>query len=325
MAHGGSPSTLILGAAELLLRDVPGGAGQVDLIMVDTLLNDASQSQMWTDTGSLTPDEIVPTSYEALVRALHEAAPQALLVPVIDACEWCLDFAPHHRAVASFYGLPLVDCASLLERTGNHMIWGRRLHPPWQSHQIFADVIIGTWAKGFRDLCAGASAPKPSFPAGTLATRKLLDHFQSCKVGLSEYYALKEGGPQPTEVDGWRLFEDRPGKPGWISEKPGAVMSFRLSFGAEPKLLFTFLRTYENVGSAVLRFGGYGKGFAVEGLDTTHNVSQSYTLWFNAKTHMRQKWVNGVHGFNVAPYSQDLMLQVTAPGAKFKIISMVSC
>uniref|UniRef100_A0A6T9ES74 Uncharacterized protein n=1 Tax=Alexandrium catenella TaxID=2925 RepID=A0A6T9ES74_ALECA len=100
-------------------------------------------------------------------------------------------------------------------------------------------------------------------------------------------------------------------------------MTFRLSFGAEPKLMFTFLRTYENIGSAILELNG--NRFAVQGLDTTNKVSQSHTLWFDAKQDVHQAHEGMMFGFGVAPHSRDLALNVSAPGAKFKIISVISC
>jgi len=55
---------------------------------------------------------------------------------------------------------------------------------------------------------------------------------------------------------GWKLFEDRVGKPGWISEEKGSVIEFEVSFqsSAFPKLVIGYLTSYENMGSAKLEF-----------------------------------------------------------------------
>ena len=38
--------------------------------------------------------------------------------------------------------------------------------------------------------------------------------------------------PNLTLDDGWSLFEDRPGRPGYIATRPGATLSMRVRFGA---------------------------------------------------------------------------------------------
>mmetsp|Transcript_120490 Transcript_120490/g.292407 ORF Transcript_120490/g.292407 Transcript_120490/m.292407 type:complete len:526 (+) Transcript_120490:31-1608(+) len=328
MAHGGTTSSVILGAIALLLRDVEGGIDEIDLIVLDTLVNDAAEFHKWTQHGNLSPGEVVKTSYEALVRVLHEMVPQAALVSLFAGCPACLGMASNQRAVASFYGLPLVDYASLVAQKLDEvpLLWDPPYsHPRWISHQIVADVIAGTWTKVFQGFCTGDRAPQPTFPLETLVAPAQLAQFKTCKSGASEYYAEEPSGRKPTIVHGWRLFEDVPGKPGWISEKPGAVLKFRLDFGEEPKLLFTFLRTYNNIGSAKLEMNG--RSAFVQGLDTTHNVSQSHTQWFMASVGISQPTLGegGLSGFQVAPNSKNVVLTVTAPGAKFKILSVVSC
>jgi hypothetical protein len=43
----------------------------------------------------------------------------------------------------------------------------------------------------------------------------------------------------------WRLFEDREGKPGWISTVFGSTITFPVTFGPNPRLMITYLRSYE--------------------------------------------------------------------------------
>merc|ERR1712160_208391 len=44
---------------------------------------------------------------------------------------------------------------------------------------------------------------------------------------------------------GWRLYEDRAGKPGWVSTGgPGASIRFRLRMGGAPRIQLTYVRGY---------------------------------------------------------------------------------
>ena len=61
-----------------------------------------------------------------------------------------------------------------------------------------------------------------------------------------------EGGCGARDNDGWRFFEDRPGKRGWIAEGDAGAPSGVLSFGVDAaawrpagRLTVTFLRSYD--------------------------------------------------------------------------------
>ena len=55
----------------------------------------------------------------------------------------------------------------------------------------------------------------------------------------------------------WSLFEDRAGKPGWISTGPvGSTVEFSIMVNATPMLTLVYDKSHVGFGSAVLRFRG---------------------------------------------------------------------
>ena len=77
----------------------------------------------------------------------------------------------------------------------------------------------------------------------------------------------------------WKLYEDRVGKPGWISEKNGSVLDMIVKFGEQPKLILGFLQSYETLGQATVSFPGteVKKAMILEGIHQSHD-SQTYTI-----------------------------------------------
>merc|ERR1712039_1162646 len=71
-----------------------------------------------------------------------------------------------------------------------------------------------------------------------------------------------------SRVDGsWRLFTDVPNKPGWIAQ--GNItdwLVFPVSFGPNPKLSITYLRSYEKLGEAEVILDGIKSGYRLHGL-----------------------------------------------------------
>ena len=62
----------------------------------------------------------------------------------------------------------------------------------------------------------------------------------------------------------WRLYEDRPGKPGWIATTPNATLEFPLRFGGLPRATLAYTQGYAAAADAAqppwgeleLRIGG---------------------------------------------------------------------
>ena len=151
----------------------------------------------------------------------------------------------------------------------------------------------------------------------------------------------------PEVVSGdWRLYEDREGKPGWIAHEQGATLGFDLIFGNSPRVVVSFLRSYEKLGAVTIGFAADGADgdrlntvegatYSIDGIWPKRTmppgdggrVSQVHSLALN----VQQAQVQQRHGdaamvgFGVKPFSQRRLLIQLEKSGKFKILSVVSC
>ncbi|CAE8590877.1 unnamed protein product [Polarella glacialis] len=135
---------------------------------------------------------------------------------------------------------------------------------------------------------------------------------------------------QPQRLGGdWSLYEDRPGKPGWISLKAGSQMDFEVSFGEQPQIAITYLRSYDGTGAAEMKLSGPG-GRAGLNCKWDLHYSESYTWWLrrvqdNLASGFSNTWASNGMMSNVKPNST-LNLTVTNTGdVKVKLLKVVSC
>eukprot|EP00747_Dinoflagellata_sp_TGD_P179313 gnl/TRDRNA2_/TRDRNA2_29928_c0_seq1.p1 gnl/TRDRNA2_/TRDRNA2_29928_c0~~gnl/TRDRNA2_/TRDRNA2_29928_c0_seq1.p1 ORF type:complete len:498 (-),score=14.33 gnl/TRDRNA2_/TRDRNA2_29928_c0_seq1:22-1470(-) len=331
MAHGGTTTSVVLSGIGLLLQSLGSHfAAHIDMIILDTLVNDAYESKGWgssrnSDWGG---HKIVSVSYEALVLALHDMVPQAMIFSVLAGCPVCAKMRSAQSHVARHYQLGLLDYSSLVESKHDRRLWLSDIspntttaHPGSKSHQLIADVITGVWNKAFS--AASHNGHLAPFPTTTMWSAADLRAMPSCRntlSGISAYQAIKHSAaPRPRIVDGWRLFEDRPGKPGWISETSDSRMRIRLQFGKDPLLAVTFLRSYEGLGDAELLMNGHHANLKGLWEDDHERVSQSYVQWFQAGAQRSQPEFgeSGLNGFGIKSYSK-AELEIRSFGGKFK-------
>merc|ERR1719221_287817 len=99
-------------------------------------------------------------------------------------------------------------------------------------HKLLGDMVAKLWGVAWSEAC-----PKPSEPVPVpqmrwpppLALTADLDQFASCLAPLTEYDVLTSKHDHRVQMSGdWRVFEDVPGKPGWISLKSGSQLTFPL-------------------------------------------------------------------------------------------------
>ena len=149
-------------------------------------------------------------------------------------------------------------------------------------------------------------------------------------------------------ADGCQFFEDRPGKPGWIltrrdtlsqqmspsvpaSARRPAFVSFNVSFGLQPRLLLSYLRSHHGVGNATLRVKRKVHTLVGTHAPDSHagGTSEVHTEFFQAVR------------FGVKPHAKDVEVRVemedeqrrspwTAGSksngeSKFKVVSLVAC
>ena len=179
-----------------------------------------------------------------------------------------------------------------------------------------------------------------------LALWSALDHPEGVFTPAAQRRAGTLGAPAPSRAmrteaggdaagEGWRLFEDRAGRPGWIATQVGATIVFPVRFGQEPLLTVTYLRSYEKVGAVSLQLVSAAprqNASRVRQLDamwkTRHSLQQS-AVWINRP--------DGVDGDLFGPHlwshtdpwrgrerAYELRVTLTR-GPKFKITGVSSC
>ena len=182
----------------------------------------------------------------------------------------------------------------------------------------------------------------------TLWPATLLDDIRVCLRPLTQMSAysesrrLKKQGKLASGAVGgeWTLYEDRPGKPGWIARRPGASMKLRLSFGSDPMFSISYLRSYKSLGNAVIRMNGHSlelSGLWDDQTASSSHVSVAQTqsfdaafskVWNGDKT--TQDAEGGIVGWGVTKNSShELQIEFVGDRAgkasKFKLLSVVSC
>ena len=342
-AQGGSPAQVFLGG--LGMYDFSG----VDLILLDTLVNDAHERMMFSSDAdvhkmdAMDGNFTVSVAFEEMLRSLHElAGPSAAVLALLAGCSPCIATANAHRQVLDFYRVPYLDFARAVETAA--YLWvvapqllgtpGGTAHPEFQTHQAVADMFALSLTKVW-DHMSHMTTEEVKIDQLDLNTAfhpaKYRNKFPRCIHPCSVFSALRKSTVQPKILQGnWTLYEDRPGKPGWISTEPGSVMEVELCFRQTPTFTFTYLRSYEKLGAVRLFLNG--RNVTIPGLWTwsaAARVSQSETFFSNAAQNILTGNINQVVGFNVKPYST-LQLRIENLRAhqadnKMKVIEIVSC
>ena len=158
-----------------------------------------------------------------------------------------------HNAIAAMYGIPQIG--------GKKALFSGK-HPHSDLHRSFGNGV------GAALLAAGAAAAPPpgACASATCATlpaplgrESLLEAYSPCGSGgvLREVPEL-----QPADSQGWSLFEDVPGKLGWIAnstnstaDAPPAFMSFDVTLGARGVVSVTYQQSWRRLGVAVMWLG----------------------------------------------------------------------
>eukprot|EP00747_Dinoflagellata_sp_TGD_P085633 gnl/TRDRNA2_/TRDRNA2_162953_c0_seq1.p1 gnl/TRDRNA2_/TRDRNA2_162953_c0~~gnl/TRDRNA2_/TRDRNA2_162953_c0_seq1.p1 ORF type:complete len:489 (+),score=36.85 gnl/TRDRNA2_/TRDRNA2_162953_c0_seq1:103-1569(+) len=349
-AQGGTTTSVILAGLALVLKSLEKAP---DVILLDTLTNDCTEATTWPSArfskqSGLSAGDIVSSSYEALLLHLHEMLPSSVVFSFIAGCKYCIPAREHQRKIADHYQVPGIDWAELSASNPSANLWdtprGQETssHPTWRTHQQIADTIamtlINVWHKGCRYRTRLASGMR--YPPTTVWPTTKLNLFPACSMPLSSFQTIhikNSSQGVPSMKGDWRLYEDRPGKPGWIAEVPGSIIDFPLRFGQSPRFAVTWLRSYEGLGKARLSMNGHNK-FVLDGI-WPHNyldhVSQSYSMWFQADTSNDQSGDEGnpegvCNGFDIGPNSNhtlsvEILDAPDRPAHKMKLISVLSC
>eukprot|EP00435_Cladocopium_sp_Y103_P026535 s416_g6.t1 len=329
-AQGGSPSAVILGGIGLY------NFSGVDLILVDTLVNDAYNENIrvskagGSKNSDLDGNLTISVAFEEFLRSLHQLAPSSAVLAIEAGCPPCIASAQSHRQVLNFYGVPYLDFARAVEAVPQ--LWAASdAHPTYQTHQAVADMLAFSLGKVWDymlNMRVEDTDLKQDF-SKALHPAKYRNRFPRCMYPCSVLSAVRSSTVQPKILRGnWTLYEDRPGKPGWISREPGSLMQVELCFRQSPTFTFTYLRSYEKLGAGRLFLNG--RNVTIPGLwASAAKVSQSETFFSDAGRDLLQPGFQRVAGFNVKPNSTLPLrienLKVGVSDNKMKVIEIVSC
>lgn len=283
----------------------------VDLIIFDTVLNGGDGRAL-----------------EQMIRATHELVPNAVPLGIVTLHNVKHSESKYeatsdrHRDIFRHYHLPMLDFGKIVE--SEPAAWKYTIgkgtgyfHPMWETHQLVADVLASTWgqtwdASKLRPVDNNASY----FPAVYFKSN---NKFDFCLEPLVHYSALScsKGGQSCPSQGGWKLYEDRPGKPGWIGEADNSVIQFPLRFGAVPKLNINYLRSYEGMGTANLLYQDLKRNKTMEfGMAGKWSSKTSQTVALS--------WDRILMGLGLENKEVVFGLRLT-DGPKFKVTDVFSC
>ncbi|CAE8641543.1 unnamed protein product, partial [Polarella glacialis] len=270
-----------------------------------------------------------------------------------------------YAKVAKYYSIPLVSFYhaenQYFESGGSYeVMWSTGIslleksmggkaghHPPWSTHAYIADLLARWLHVGLRTLesCAAPSAdslavedPISRRPADLHVDDNWLPplnkHFSlaeinTCLFPLTTHVAFN---PDPTSPGNssngsWLFFQDRPGKPGWIAQKQDEWISFPVVFSKTPRMIVSYLRSYENIGSAAVKVDGAAE-FGVEFLNKGELYTREWTEHAKWRGNDRTSITESVFYKGRQNSSESTAGTVSfklIDGPKFKISSLITC
>jgi len=143
-------------------------------------------------------------------------------------------------------------------------------HPPWPVHVLVADAAAYTIRQALHAACNASNLPGFSHNSSMVApfhSHIALDVYPVCLHPLSRHSALdmhsrknaSSAGTGDVQVlrGDWKLFADRPERPGWISTASDSLISFPVKFGRAALLTITYMKSYgHGWGSASVKLIG---------------------------------------------------------------------
>mmetsp|Transcript_52562 Transcript_52562/g.159775 ORF Transcript_52562/g.159775 Transcript_52562/m.159775 type:complete len:510 (-) Transcript_52562:121-1650(-) len=310
-----------------------------DLVILDFLVNE------------LDDDYQTALHYEKLIVIVWQLFPDSAVLSVEGACTAkmargrlaCRRHLVGHLHIVDYHQIPTINYVDVVDYgLGRRLnwscsfkpafscrrpnLWAPNHHPAWHTHVYMAVAIAyGMTQYLSRAATYNGSTLVPLHLRPTFNSRSALDSLSVCIQPQKTYDA--RFAPRQRNWT-WRLFEDRPGKPGWISTLRGARICFDLDFGAHPFMGISYLRSYEGMGQANISMNGCT--IPIAGLWGKH-ASVADTLVLNAA----RRWVYDDKmfegdarrrcGFHVAQNSTKELCITHGGGGKFKILQVFSC
>ena len=304
----------------------------------------------------------VAAATEVMLRYLTAEHPNIPILVIESDCR-STNSSLAHEMVARRYGVPFLAYAhALTNKTGCtksawHLGSHSRVHPLWDTHATLGEMLAKWWQAFSASLPTSESEPGNLAPTAKLDEAQLGPYITSastrapfvvCGSAMTVYdaheaYAAARGHHNSTisrrtarsplsavVSQGWELYEDRPSKPGWITQgPPGASIAFNLTFGAAPRLLLLYEAGYEGWGKIHLHLGERtsrrGAQFVVVSGQRTggENVTQAELLAIECGADSE----GGRNNHNIRPYSNATLklVFVSKPPLRFKVLHVSSC
>ena len=274
LAQGGSPTESVLPVLPSLLAEEADDSGMSTLLLMDHSINDSTFGDA----------KRVKAAVESELRWLLTARPRTALLLVES---WWGSISPRASthlmeayAVAAHYGVAHVRFERAVRAERYEQAWGANcrprqfdarcsVHPSWPTHELLMVVVNRSFAALAQSLCPGGRCPN----AGAFAARPaqsdqqfelphatsspaLLRELSVCTTPSRSYLASRrvdEKLEAPRVSKGnWTLYEDRQGKPGWVSTEAGSVIEFDLAFGSRPSVAVSYLLSHDSTFGEVL-------------------------------------------------------------------------
>lgn len=172
-------------------------------------------------------------------------------------------------------------------------------HPLWMTHQAITEMLAHATYANIG--CAGTASSRSS-----IMLAAALAQYELCTKPAAMFSAFAPPASGVT-LQGWQLIEDRPGKPGWITESPSSHIMFDVQFGTTPRLMVVWLKSYKDLGSVLMRLNGLE--VTLPGLydpSSGMQVSQNFLQTFQVQRNIFQgSWLEGgLLGFNITQHSR---------------------
>jgi hypothetical protein len=381
MAAGGTSTEASLAVLPSLLQDMARNAeenGWPIIVVSDHTINDSCEAWAWKSAKRIA---VVTESQTRYVLSNHPDFAMLVVESWFGECDHPAE-ATHnvsegYTRVLAHYGVAHLRYTKIAKDFD--LAWGAGcwpanistppclVHPASHAFPALAGYVLlqSTFVLSRRLVRLPPMPPAPPSVAipEPISEPALLDQFPVCAVPARAYSA-RLGGEQTGVrfVRGdWALYEDRPGKPGWISMVPNATMEFDIAFGSTPSLAISYLLGYEaSFGAVDIRVKDvhanrlqdprtpslldaqyWEKHHAffyarrTDGLRVTTTavrilrISQS-----RVQNAVDSKWAagrtNGLIGFGVPPFSTATLVATSRcdgddSACKFKITDVVSC
>lgn len=126
-----------------------------------------------------------------------------------------------------------------------------------------------------------------------------------------------DAATKPLESTGWKLYEDRAGKPGWIATSfPNNRLVFRVAF--DRLMEISFLASYQGLFPAFLEIEGCEQPFRLDPIWS--NIASMPTSVKFSRTSQ-----DGYKTLECMSSANEMNISITSPQGKFKVLQVLGC